>query len=244
MKSTTLPEELHPYCNGIPSILLSVFFFDLQNNISQCILLFGTYCIHCQCISKQCLRFSKPTLADLSAHGSSARQIPMKYAQQGNSSTLSFDIWFILNDFRLSYWHLLSLSFVLDEYFPLQVCVDGEAWVRRSLPAHNLLQLLGSQTSILCSDLFPNRPRLSASLWKVCAWSPDRRQTSNCLPPEPTGQFYCCLALYHSVFDIKLKYNCLFIWWLFLLTILLFFFIKIKCFYWSILWGHSTDKYT
>lgn len=164
------------------------------------------------CISKQCLRFSKPTLADLSAHGSSARQIPMKYAQQGNSSTLSFDIWLILNDFRLSYWHLLSLSFVLDEYFPLQVCVDGEAWVRRSLPAHNLLQLLGSQTSILCSDLFPNRPRLSASLWKVCAWSPDRRQTSNCLPPEPTGQFYCCLALYHSVFDIKLKYNCLFIW--------------------------------
>ncbi len=67
----------------------------------------------------------------------------------------------------------------------LQVCIAGEAWVWRSLPAHHLLQLPGSQTSILSSVLFPNRPRVSASLRQVCA-----RKTPTRLPPEPTGKLH------------------------------------------------------
>jgi len=47
------------------------------------------------CTSQQCSRFSKQTLADRSAHGSSARPIPMKSAQQGDFC-FHFSIWIVL----------------------------------------------------------------------------------------------------------------------------------------------------
>lgn len=95
----------------------------------------------------------------------------------------------------------------------LQVSIAGEAWVWRSLPAHDLLQLPGSQTSILSSVLFLNRPRVSASLRQVCA-----RKTPTRLPPEPTGKlhplfwhkyeiYFCLFMCRYNVF-FKLKTKC------------------------------------